>query len=394
MSASICVIRHRDFGELALRREVEALARAGYDVHVICLRGPGQHDSPPAGAVSAGIHVHAVPLERERAGALRYFVDYASFFVAATFLVSYLHLRNRFRVVQVNTMPDFLVFCSIVPKLLGARVIVFMKEPTPELGVTKFGTGRWNRALEWFEQAALRYADLAITVTEQLKHVYVRRGADPHKIRVVLNGPDAAHLRGSVEQPLPEPADGGDRFVLLCHGAIEPRYGHETVVRAVARARADVPGLRFRIAGAGSDSDRIATLVRELGIEGCVELLGWLPLEDLTRELAYTDVGVVAQESSPYSNLVHTNKMFDYIVFEKPVIATRLESVRAYFGDDSLCFVEPGDVDGMARAIVDLHRDAERRRTLVANASALYQRYGWDQQASAFLEAYDEVVAA
>jgi glycosyltransferase involved in cell wall biosynthesis len=382
------LIRHRDFGELSLRREADALRRAGYEVHVVCLRDSDAKSTETAS--SDGIHVHMIPLQRERAGTLRYLFDYASFFLAATVLVGWLHLRHRFRVVQVNTMPDFLVFCAVVPKLLGAQVIVFMKEPTPELGLTKYGTNRWWKVLVWCEQAALRFADLGLTVTEQLKETYVRRGADPRKLGVVLNGPDSTHLQ--VPPAAPVVGAAARTFTLLCHGAIEERYGHETILRAVARARSEV-GLRLRITGCGSYEARVAALVRELGLEEHVELLGWLTVEDLAAEISAADVGIVAQESSPYSNLVHTNKMYDYILFGKPVIATRLDAVAAYFDDESLFFVESGDVDAMARAIVALATDPRRREELTHNASKLYEAYGWTRQAEIYLDAFNRVGA-
>jgi glycosyltransferase involved in cell wall biosynthesis len=412
----VCIIRHRDYGELGLRREAEALRDDGHEVHVICMREPG------AGApgVVDGVHVHALALSRRRGSTLRYVVDYLAFLVATTVLLTLLHLRGRFSVVQVNTMPDFLVACTVPVKLLGAKVIVFMKEPTPELGEMKYGPGKWPRVLQMIEQAAIRYSDLVLTVTEELKQTYVRRGADPDKIRVVLNGPGAAQLTppeavGPVAasdgenppdipgQPIAQADEGSglpdghtdrDTFTLLCHGAVEERYGHDTILRAVALARHELPGLRFRVTGEGARFAELRRLTRQLGLEQHVDLLGWVSLEELTHELAGADVGIVAQRSSPYSNLVHTNKMYEYILFGKPVIATRLESVSAYFPPDSICYVEPDDAESMAAAIVELARNPDLRERFVRNSRALYEEYGWDRQAELFLDAHRAVMSS
>jgi glycosyltransferase involved in cell wall biosynthesis len=381
----VCLIRHRGYGELGLRREAAVLRDAGYEVHVICLRD----DDHPRRRVHDGVHVHPLPLRRERGSTLRYVFDYAAFFFLAAAMVTALHLRCRFAVIQVTTMPDFLVFCTVVPKLFGARVIVFMKEPTPELGRLKYGAGRWPAVLERIEQAAIGYADLALTVTEQLRARYIARGADPDKIRVVLNGPGGESF----------PAANGTRpaeaqeFTLLCHGAIEERYGHDTVVRAVAIAARDVPGLRFRITGEGTATDDVQRLAEELGVADRVDLLGWVSLPELVAEIERADVGVVAQLSSPYSNLVHTNKMYEYILFGTPVIATRLRAVAAYFDDESLAFFEPGDPEDLARVIVELAHDPQRRQRLADRARQLYREFGWERQARLYLEAYEEVAS-
>ena len=40
------------------------------------------------------------------------------------------------------------------------------------------------------EQASIRFADAALTVTEPMRQVFVARGASPDKITVVMDGSD------------------------------------------------------------------------------------------------------------------------------------------------------------------------------------------------------------
>ena len=55
-------------------------------------------------------------------------------------MAAFLHLRRRYDVVQAHTIPDTVVFASIVPKLFGARVMLDLHECMPEFFSTKFGT--------------------------------------------------------------------------------------------------------------------------------------------------------------------------------------------------------------------------------------------------------------
>jgi glycosyltransferase involved in cell wall biosynthesis len=121
--------------------------------------------------------------------------------------------------------------------------------------------------------------------------------------------------------------------------------------------------------------------------------VGWLSLPELVAEIEACDAGVVAQLSSPYSNLVHTNKMYEYMLFGKPVIASRLDAVSAYFDDDSIAFFAPGDPDDLARVIVELAHDPDRRRRLCAEAARRYRDYGWERQAQVYLSAVAEAAA-
>jgi glycosyltransferase involved in cell wall biosynthesis len=363
---------------------VEALHRAGYETHVITL-ATGDDAKARREEILDGVHVHRLPLRRKKTSMVRYVYDYLSFTLLAGLKVAQLHLRHPLAAIQVNTMPDFLVFATLLPKLLGSKVVLMMHEPVPELWQTIRGKPP-PRILALVEQAALAYADRVLTVTEQLKGAYVSRGADAAKISVILNVPEGRFLEldsGAAMKP-----DQAGRFTLICHGAIEERYGHDTILEAIAQVKHQIPHLRLRVLGHGSFLDEFLAQRSRLDLEDCVDYLGFVPLQQMLEELQAADVGIVAQKSSPYSNLVHTNKMYEYIHFGKPVLASRLKAVEAYFDDDSLCFFEPGDPESLAQGIVDLYRHPDKRRRLTENAQRLYNEYKWDQQRQIYLAIY------
>jgi glycosyltransferase involved in cell wall biosynthesis len=111
-------------------------------------------------------------------------------------------------------------------------------------------------------------------------------------------------------------------------------------------------------------------------------------MSELTEELRRANVGLVAQKSSPYSNLVHTNKMYEYIIFGKPAIITRLNSIQNYFDDSSMYYFEPDNAQSLAEAIIDLYQHPDKGQTLVANAKKRYELYNWGKQSEIFLDAY------
>jgi glycosyltransferase involved in cell wall biosynthesis len=80
--------------------------------------------------------------------------------------------------------------------------------------------------------------------------------------------------------------------------------------------------------------------------------------------------------------------MYEYLAFGKPVIASRLNSVNAYFDDNSLAYFTPGDPEDLARVIVELAQCSERRQRLVNNSQRLYARYQWKRQQEIYLSVY------
>jgi glycosyltransferase involved in cell wall biosynthesis len=127
-------------------------------------------------------------------------------------------------------------------------------------------------------------------------------------------------------------------------------------------------------------------------LEDHVEYLGFVPLSQLVTELRHADVGIMAQKSSSYSNLVHTGKMYDYLHFGLPCIISRLKAVEAYFDENSLYFFEPGDAESLAKAMLDMYQHPDKRRSLVENSQRLYAQYKWEQQKKIYLSVYHELL--
>lgn len=379
----VAIVRQTDHYELPVQREAEALVRAGFDVEVFFMRAQG---APPHEEVN-GVLLTALPVSLKKSSKGRYVFDYARFFALVSLRLTTRHLRRRYAVIQVNTMPDFLVFAAAIPKLFGSRVVAYMHEPSPELAETIFGRGLVSRVLARVEQAVLRFADHAVTVTEQLKARYVERGAQAEKITVVLNGVDPAdRLRGWT------PSDGvvaSDKFKVICHGTIEDRYGQDTVVEAARILHSELPDLEIVLAGRGKAADRVLEQIKSVGLVDVVRFEGWVSHERLNDLLHTADVGVVAQKASPYSHLVHTNKMVDYWIFGLPVIASRLKAVSELYDDSVLEYYRAGDASDLARAIRRLHDDAARREELARNGLRAQEEFGWAVQQRNYLAVFD-----
>src|SRR6266851_2982263 len=219
--ARVCIISHSHYPyDSRVSRQARALVRAGHEVDVICL----QFKDQPFFDRAQGVSVFRLPIGRLRGGKLRYLFEFAAFQLAATVLAGALHLRNRYAVVETTSVPDWLVFAGIVPKLFGARVLLDLHECMPEYGATKYGVPlehRIVRVLTFLERASIRFADFVTTCTEQMRERFIERGAPAGKIAVVLNSFDDE--RFEPERYL-RAAPRTDRFTLICHGTIEPNY--------------------------------------------------------------------------------------------------------------------------------------------------------------------------
>ncbi len=378
----VCVVRqHHVPQDTRVLRELTALSDAGYDVDLLCVRKPGEPPREQLGRVRVR-RLAAIP--PPGSGRARYVLRYLLFFVRAAVLVSVWHLRRRYRIVQVNSLPDALVFAAAVPWLTGAKVLLDLQECMPEFFATKFGTRMTHpavRLLVWLEQASIRFASAVVTPTAQLRALFVSRGADLAKISVVMDGADENVFR---RQPGARPDP--EHFTLISHGTIEERYGLDTAVEAVAQVRDDIPGLRLRIYGEGSDKPRLLRLAAELGVADRVWFSdGFVPFPELIDALSTADAGVVAMKRDAFRDVTLPGKLFDFVAMGLPSVVSRTRSVEETFDEECFEYFESGNAADLAKAVRRLYEDPSRLARLAEHASRLFEPYRWPQQREAYL---------
>ena len=388
-SKNVCFVRHGYCpDDPRTKKQSTALVEAGYNVDIICLKMARQafHEH------TDGLRVFRIPITHKRTTMGRYFFEYGLSFLLFSIVLMYLHLRNRYRCIHVATMPDLLVFATLVPKLLGAKILLDLHEPTPELWFTKYGHSMQFllRLQMKIEQRAIKFADMAITVTDELRNRLVERGARPEKIAVVRNVCDDDVFSCPTDARKSRSNDG---FCLITHGLIEERYGHEEMIRAVSNLRGAIPNLRLDILGSGEFETQLKQLVEDLNCSDIVHFLGYVPHDDLMRRLKAADVGIIAMRRSPYSELIDTNKMYEYVSLRKPVIVSRLPPVERMFDDSCVKLYEPGDYQALARCIMELYLDPGQGRELVENAYRRYAKICWRNSKKEYVKVVDDLVA-
>lgn len=391
--ARACVVRCHYYRDTRLQREVEALVDSGHEVEVICLRGKGEPRWERRGALT----IRRLPLEHSLgAGALRLLAEYIGFFIMAALVLSARHLRRRFRLVQVNSVPDALVFAALLPRLTGARVLIDLQEPMPEFFATRFGAGRNHpvvRLIGALEQLSIRFADAAITVTEPMRRAFVERGARPDKVTVVMDGADEKIFDPDRFPRETREAGNRQRFVLISHGTIEPQYGLDTAIEAVALLADEIPGLQLRIFGDGSHRVALRDLARRMQVDGQVWFSdGFVPVDDLVTSLAAADVGIVAMKRDAFRDLTIAGKMFDFIAMRKPMAVSLTHSVQETF--DEGCF-EPfisGDAHDLARAIRRLYDDPALAARYIARAAEVSRPFSWAVQRQRYCDTVQQLI--
>ncbi len=373
-------------GDPRPRRAAHALAQEGMSVDLICLADSG---SPPT-EVSNGIHVRRLRVRHRRGGKLAYVTQYSAFILMSAAILAGRSLRRRYDLVYVNNMPDVLVLSALVPKGLGAKVILDLHDPMPELMTTIFGLGSQSlsvRLIRWLEKWSMARADLVLTVNDACKRIFSSRSCPPEKIGVVMNSPDEQIFRFRPARPRAFPRQGEGHFVIMYHGSLVERNGLDLAIAAVARARARVPHVELRIYGHQSPFlERVMDSVQREGLTSCVRYLGPRTLEELAGEIESCDVGIIPNPRNAFTEINTPTRIFEYLAVGKPVIAPRTPGIEDYFEAGDLVFFEPGNVADLARAIEDVATDPDWACQVAERGQSVYAGHGWRQERQILLQ--------
>ena len=375
-------------GDARPRRAAESLAQAGMTVEVICLRhSPGE----AAREVINGVCVRRIPIRHRRGGKLGYVWQYFAFITCTFVMMAHRATRGRIDLVHVHNMPDVLVFSAIVPKLRGARVILDLHDPMPELMHTIFGI-KWRsatmRLIQSLERWSMRLSDTVITVNQACKDIFTARGCRSEKIHIVMNTPDEALF--AAPSPTTIAADTRSTrhpFVIMYHGSLVERHGLDLAVRALGRLKDRLPNVELRIYGSTTPYlKQVFALIEELGLEDRTRYLGPKSLEEIVIAIRDCHVGVIPNRRSVFTEINTPTRIFEYLSQGKPVIAPRSRGILDYFKPDELFYFELGDDAELADRILQVYSNLAGALERMRRGRRVHERHSWANERALFLQ--------
>jgi glycosyltransferase involved in cell wall biosynthesis len=390
----VCILVQNYYDiDIRVRRKAEALVSAGFHVDVLALRLP---DSRVKNYSLNGVSVHTLGLPKRRGSLGRYLVEYAGFFMWALLKSWSLLQQEGYDLVDVNSLPDFLVFAAALAKQKGAKILFDMHEIAPEFFRSKYGVTEKSwcvRLLRRLERASFGFADHVIAINEPVRDLLASRGLQPSKCTIIMNSVDEDLLTSATGSNVaPGALARRAKFVMMYHGTLTRIYGVDIALRAFALAHEKMPDAQFWILGDGPERSSLEALSRQLGLSSKVAFISSVPPQAVGRWLRCCDVGVLATRQDVFLDYSYPNKLSEYIVMGKAVIASRLRTISHYFSNQALAFFTPNDPTDLARQMICLHNDSTLRSELVDQAQLEYRPVRWEVMKQRYLALVNELV--
>jgi len=247
-----------------------------------------------------------------------------------------------------------LVHADVYGQLAGALAAVPLRVSTKH-GFNEF---RENRGFALADRAVGGLAHLHIAISRGLaRYLADVEGFDETEFAIVHYGivPGA---------PPPEPPAEPR---LLCIGRLIPIKGHVVLLRAFATARREAPELTLDLAGRGPLEPALRALAKELEIADVVRFLGFV--SPIARAIDRASAVVVPSLGEGFGMVA-----LEAMERARPVVAAEIGGLGELVVDGVTGLLVPtAEAGPLARALVEVARDAERRRAMgeAARARAL-----------------------
>ena len=248
-------------------------------------------------SVIEGVTVRRVPLYPSHDNSYaRRAANYLSF--AASSSTAALPYLGDADVVYVYLTPATVFAAAAVLRMLrGTPTVIHVQDLWPESVASSpmLPGGVAGRLVSGVLHAAMRetyrQASAIAVIAPSMRDLVVARGADPDRVRVVLNWADETHFRPTPATPAARARIGHrhDRCTIMYAGTIGPFQNIEDSIRAASAARDDVD---LVLVGSGIGEPAARDLTARLGADN-IRFLGRLPMSEMAALYAAADYQLV-----------------------------------------------------------------------------------------------------
>jgi glycosyltransferase involved in cell wall biosynthesis len=367
-------------------RYAEALAARGDQVDVLALR---RSPALPRQEMIEGVRLTRLQdrFGKTERSMLSFLLPSLRFLWASSWWMVREHRRERFALLHVHNIPDFLVFAAWYPKLTGVKVMLDIHDIVPEFFSSKFGPDKkWIiTLLRLMERLSGRFANHVIIANHLWLDLYAKRTGMEGRCTVFINNVNSRVFRPGLRT---RPKDDG-KLIVLFPGGLQWHQGLDIALRAFVRVSRELPQAEFHIYGDGNMKPALVQLASELGLGATVRFFEPVRITEIAQVMANGDLGVVPKRADSFGNQAYSTKIMEFMSVGVPVVVSRTMIDQFYFNDSVVRFFASGDAEALADAMLAVLRDPLLREHLTKNALAYAQQHSWESRRGEYLQLID-----
>ena len=246
---------------------------------------------------------------------------------------------------------------------------------------------RWKKnEKEWTNKV-----DYIITVIDEAIERYENIGNEKSKISVVANYVNLeTFLAPEIEKKIVNRYI--NNFTLTYIGGFDIHRGLESTIKAVPKIIEEIKNFKLVLVGKGSNYEDIKNMAKELGVEKYVGFLGWQPPSKLPSYIKASNLCLIPHLKSVHTDNTIPHKLFQYMIFEKPVIATNCNPIKRILDETEAGVIyESGDENDLAKKIIELYQNPDMQKKMGAKGKeAVLNKYNWNETSKKLIDLYND----
>lgn len=219
-------------------------------------------------------------------------------------------------------------------------------------------------------QELFRAGDLFLPISVKWQEELIRIGCDPAKIIVHRMGVDS-----NIFKPAIRDEDG--RLKIVSVGRLVEKKGMEFAIRAVSEVARGRDDLSFRIAGDGPLKDELEVLIKDLGAQGKIELLGWQTNDEIAKLMCQSDLLLAPSVTDKNGDMEGIPVvLMEAMAQEIPVVSTWHSGIPELVQDQVAgLLVKERDVDALAGQLRFMLDHPEKRKEYGRNGRKIVEEH-------------------
>lgn len=367
-------------------QEATTLVQNGYTVSVISPKGKGYEKEKE---IIDGVHIYRHDLSTEGSGFFGYVKEYSTALKEEYRLAKKVYEEVGFDVIQGCNPPDDIYMVAKKFKKYGVKYVFDHHDVCPELFEAKFGKkGLLYRTQTFLERQTYQYATFAFVTNESYKRVAIERGGmDPEHVLILRSGPKLDRLK--IQEPDAN-LKKGRKYMIGYLGVIGKQEGIPYLLNAAKYIREELKrdDICYGIVGGGTSLEEMKQLTKEMGLDDIITFTGRAPDDVMLNYLNTADVCVNPDEWNPMNDKSTMNKVLEYMALGKPIVQFDLTEGR-FSAQGASLYAKPNDSEDMAKKIVSLLDDEEKRKEMSAiGRKRIVEELSWEHTSKVLLKGY------
>lgn len=388
--------------DIRVKKESDALVKAGFEVHLLCLRKKDQ----PTTEEFEGIQIHRIDAGKNNYQLAFWDVVMSARFIHPKFKAAAREIlkKENIHTVHVHDLPLGGTAISL-KKELEIKVIVDLHENYPEALRTWFkwkknpivriknylfmNPERWAK----FERLASKQSDRVIAVVDEMKARIIREHhIEQSKITVITNTEDKNFILQKLDSSVYESLKG--KFIITYSGGIGPHRGVDTAIAGMQHLK-EQTDIQLAIVGFGSPSvmNNLKLMVTDLDLKN-VHFFGYQPFSKFYSYMHLADVNVIPHQSNGHTNNTVPHKLFQGMMAAKPLLVSSSAPLKRLTEkyQSGLVF-EAGNSKDFAEKVMTLYRDKNLCEELGENGRrvTLEENVNWEHDQKDLVALYSDL---